>query len=74
MERAKIQEMKLACYLNIAGCCIKSGDFDTGVKAADQALQLDPKNHKALYRRARAYAMPINAGVEEYQKALVDLR
>jgi hypothetical protein len=29
---------------------------------------------KALYRRARAIALPINSGVEDFRAALVDLK
>jgi len=37
-------------------------------------LKLDPYNIKGLYRRARAQALPINSGVEDFRKALVDLK
>lgn len=39
----------------------------------DEILRLDPDNKMALYRRAKAISMPINASVEDYQLALEDL-
>ena len=61
-------------YLNIAACNIKSKDFETAVAACNEALKLDPYNVKALYRRARAVALPINSGVESFRESLVDLK
>jgi hypothetical protein len=29
---------------------------------------------KALYRRARAKALPINSGVEDFRQAMIDLK
>jgi tetratricopeptide (TPR) repeat protein len=66
--------LKLALYLNIAACNIKTKDFETAVAACIEALKLDPYNVKALYRRARAVALPINAGVEDFRTAIVDLK
>lgn len=59
--------------MNIAACNIKNKAFEAAVNASNEVLQLDPKNLKALYRRARATALPINAGVPEFQKALKDI-
>ena len=61
-------------YLNIAACNIKSKDFEAAVASCNEALKMDPYNIKALYRRARAIALPINSGVEEFRQALVDLK
>ena len=60
--------------LNIAACNIKSKDFESALEASNEALKLDPYNVKALYRRARARALPINSGVEEFRLALTDLK
>jgi tetratricopeptide (TPR) repeat protein len=60
--------------LNIAACYIKSKDFESAYEAANEALKLDPYNIKALYRRARAKALPINSGVEDFRAALIDLK
>lgn len=61
-------------FLNIAACNIKTKDFETAVAACDEALKLDPYNIKALYRRARGRALPINSGVEDFRMALADLK
>lgn len=37
-------------------------------------MKIDKKSVLAYYRRARAYAIPINAGVEEYEKSVKDLK
>lgn len=37
-------------------------------------MKLDKDNFIAIYRRAKALAMPINSGVEEYLLAIKDLR
>ncbi|CDW73168.1 peptidyl-prolyl cis-trans isomerase d [Stylonychia lemnae] len=73
-EKTQIRKLKLQMFLNIAACNIKTKDYETAVAACDEALRLDPYNTKALYRRARGQALPINSGVEDFRKALVDLR
>lgn len=61
-------------YLNIAACNIKTKDYDTAVAACNEALKLDPYSVRALYRRARATSLPVNAGVEDFRIALTDLK
>lgn len=61
-------------YLNIAACNIKTKDYDTALAACNEALKLDPYNLKGLYRRARSLSLPINASVEDFRTALVDLK
>lgn len=73
-EKNEIKKMKLLMFLNIAACNIQSKDFETAYAACDEALKLDPYNIKALYRRARAKALPINSGVEDFRNALNDLK
>jgi tetratricopeptide (TPR) repeat protein len=54
MEKFIILKLVLDTLLNIAACNIKSKDFETAVLACEEALKLDAKNIKALYRRGRA--------------------
>lgn len=61
-------------FLNIAACNIKQKDFEAAYEACNEALKLDPYNIKALYRKAKSKVLPINAGVEEFRAALVDLK
>jgi len=60
--------------LNIASCCIKTKDFVSAVEACNETLKLDSHNKKGLYRKARALSLPLNAGVEEFQEALGELK
>ena len=73
-EQRFISQAKLQVYLAIAACNIKTKEFATAVAACDEALALDPASVRALYRRARARALPINSGVEDFREALQDLR
>lgn len=60
-------------FLNIAACNIKANDFKSAVDACNEVFKLEPQNLRAYYRRARATALPINAGVPEFRKAVKDL-
>lgn len=73
-ERNELRKLKLTMYLNIAACNIKTKDYEAAVASCNEALKLDPYNVKALYRRARAVALPINSGVEEFRAAIADLK
>lgn len=73
-ERNELRKLKLRMYLNIAACNIKTKDYEAAVASCNEALKLDPYNVKALYRRARAVALPINSGVEEFRAAIADLK
>lgn len=73
-EKETIKNAKLSIYLNIAACNIKSKGYETAVKACEEAFKLVPDHPRALYRRARALALPINSGVPEFRLALVDLK
>ena len=61
-------------FLNIAACNIKTKNYETAEKACEEVFKLEPDHPRALYRRARALALPINSGVPEFRKALVDLK
>ncbi|XP_035207177.1 peptidyl-prolyl cis-trans isomerase FKBP4-like [Stegodyphus dumicola] len=44
----------IAGYLNMALCFLKLENYLDAVKVCDKALELDPKNEKALFRRGQA--------------------
>lgn len=72
-EQDSALQHKLACLLNIAACHLALRDFALCVEACDHALQLDPHNVKALYRRAKARTTPAHAGATEVDMAIRDL-
>ena len=59
----------LACYLNDASCCLKAEVYREAEKACTKALELDPRNLKALFRRGTA-----NTKLSEFDQAYTDLR
>lgn len=67
-EGMDIKGLKLSCYLNVAACQMRHHNFESVVKNASKALNLQPNNAKALYRRGSAYLE-----LQEYEKAQEDL-
>jgi tetratricopeptide (TPR) repeat protein len=63
---------KLACYLNIALCYIKLEQYYDAIANCDLALEIDPKNVKAIYRKGLAYmkAQRFEDAKQEFQKVL----
>mmetsp|Transcript_30954 Transcript_30954/g.42901 ORF Transcript_30954/g.42901 Transcript_30954/m.42901 type:complete len:420 (-) Transcript_30954:313-1572(-) len=53
-ERQKVEDVLGVAFTNIAQCMIKMRKPYDAVYASNQALELNPKNVKALYRRALA--------------------
>lgn len=72
-QKRRIHRLKVTTFLNIAACNIKANDFKSSVDACNEVFKLEPDNLRAFYRRARATAMPINAGVPQFRKAVKDL-
>ena len=68
MLLAKVQCLK-GCHLNLAMCFLKLKNFNKCVENASNALDLDPANPKALYRRACA-ALEL----QEFDQAAADIR
>ncbi|CAK9007430.1 Peptidyl-prolyl cis-trans isomerase D (PPIase D) (40 kDa peptidyl-prolyl cis-trans isomerase) (Cyclophilin-40) (CYP-40) (Cyclophilin-related protein) (Rotamase D), partial [Durusdinium trenchii] len=73
-EEAKWQRKHRAlCALNLAACKQKLDKFDEAIAACDTALELDPDNVKALYRRAESRIRPVKATAYEHDLAIKDL-
>ncbi|XP_048137658.1 70 kDa peptidyl-prolyl isomerase-like isoform X2 [Rhodamnia argentea] len=54
-EKRSANALRLSCYLNNAACKLRLGDYSGATKFCTKALDLDPCNIKALYRRSQAY-------------------
>jgi len=63
-----MDNIKLPCLLNLAACQIKLKSFSDCIITCSQALDVDTKNVKALYRRGQAHS-----GSGEFEKAKEDL-
>ncbi|TYZ68629.1 hypothetical protein PybrP1_013012 [[Pythium] brassicae (nom. inval.)] len=56
-ENARHDALKLKVLLNFAACRLKTHQLDDVVHHASQALAIDPRSVKALYRRAQAHRL-----------------
>lgn len=73
-EEAKQQKkLRLSCCLNLAACKQKLEKYEETVAACDVALELDPRNVKALYRRAEARVRPSKSTAYDHDLAIKDL-
>eukprot|EP00933_Yihiella_yeosuensis_P084929 TRINITY_DN99675_c0_g1_i1.p1 TRINITY_DN99675_c0_g1~~TRINITY_DN99675_c0_g1_i1.p1 ORF type:complete len:532 (-),score=151.91 TRINITY_DN99675_c0_g1_i1:73-1596(-) len=70
---ARREKLRLQCCLNLAACKQKLGKLDEAIIACDVALQLDPNNVKALYRRAESRIRPTKATAYDHDLAIKDL-
>lgn len=68
-----MKTLKLALYLNMAICYLRLNDSKNSKAACEEALKIDPKNTKALYRRAKAITADINSTIDDYRAGLEDL-
>lgn len=73
-EVRQVDELKLTCILNLSMCYWKTADWANCIRACNRALQMDPQNTKALYRRAQARTIPAYCGMTENLLALEDLK
>lgn len=64
-QKAELKQMLLVGYLNLALCYLKLNKLKECIENCDQALEIDPKNVKAHFRKGLAY-LPTN----DYEKAL----
>lgn len=63
-----VQGLKLKCLLNLAACQLHNCSYDYVVENCSLALEIDPNNVKALYRRGSALVH-----LQEYERAKCDL-
>lgn len=63
-----VQGLKLKCLLNLAACQLHNYSYDYVVENCSLALEIDPSNVKALYRRGSALVQ-----LQEYERAKCDL-
>lgn len=56
-EAAAVDALRLRVLLNMAACKLRTQQLDDAVHNADQALEIDPRSAKALFRRAQARRM-----------------
>lgn len=68
-DEKEVNAVKLSLYLNLASVYIKLGFWDQVYNNCQDALKIDPKSHKAIYRRSIYYE-----GKKEWEKAMVDLK
>ena len=57
-ELAQAHKHLAACFVNGATVLAKQGEHGEAASACTQALEYDPKNAKALFRRAQVRAVP----------------
>lgn len=66
-EKERAKEMKVVLYLNTAAAHLLAKEYRDAVEACTSALKLNPKNGKALLRRAKAYK-----GIRRWDDAISD--
>jgi len=68
-QKKTAESIKLPCYLNLAACKLKTGDYQDTIKNCDDVLKIQPDNVKALFRKGQAYNALDNW--DECKKALL---
>jgi len=68
-EEQEVKDVKLSLYLNMAFSYIKLEKFDNAFASCNDALSIDPKNVKALYRRAT-----VQYEKRKFDDAITDLK
>ncbi|XP_019261856.1 PREDICTED: 70 kDa peptidyl-prolyl isomerase-like isoform X2 [Nicotiana attenuata] len=68
-EKCQSNTLRLSCYLNNAACKLKIGEHQEASKLCSKVIEYDPRNVKALFRRAQAYLR-----INELEKAEIDIR
>mmetsp|Transcript_21783 Transcript_21783/g.29980 ORF Transcript_21783/g.29980 Transcript_21783/m.29980 type:complete len:186 (+) Transcript_21783:109-666(+) len=70
-ETKEVQELSVFLHSNLALCNLKEGKPERAVKACTEALNINPKHQKSLYRRGKAYLE--NSSVRNLELARADL-
>jgi tetratricopeptide (TPR) repeat protein len=73
-ENDQVLKHKITVLLNISSCLMKVKNWQDAVACLNEILRLDPTNNTALYRRSKALSKPINSSVEDFKKAVKDLK
>jgi tetratricopeptide (TPR) repeat protein len=68
-DEAEVNAVKLSLYLNLASCYIKLENWENVLRNCTDALAIDGKNVKALFRRAQYYESK-----KDWDKAQADLK
>ena len=68
-DTSRLQPIALSCVLNVGVCKLKMSDWQEAIDSCLEALEIDPSNTKALYRKAQGWL-----GLKEYDQALADLK
>ncbi|KAI0635991.1 hypothetical protein C8Q77DRAFT_1100764 [Trametes polyzona] len=69
--RTEADELQEKIYSNMSQCHVKTGNWKRVLETADKALSFNPKNRKALFRKAKAYGE--TGWFEKADKILEDL-
>jgi len=54
-QKKNLDQIKLSCSLNLAFVTLRNNEYEKTVVHCCNALDVDPDNAKALYRRGRAF-------------------
>lgn len=70
VETEAVRSRVLSAYLNISLCCMRLDQHKDAVRACDEVLKVDPRNVKALYRKAVSLAQPSGSDIDDYKAAI----
>ncbi|XP_070686988.1 peptidyl-prolyl cis-trans isomerase FKBP4 [Pempheris klunzingeri] len=68
-DEKKAKALQLAAHLNLAMCFLKLQEPNQALENCDKALEMDPSNEKALFRRGEALF-----GMKEFDRARDDFQ
>ncbi|XP_043917984.1 peptidyl-prolyl cis-trans isomerase D isoform X2 [Protopterus annectens] len=68
-QQKKLHPISITCHLNLAACKLKLLDWPGAIDSCTEALDMDPANAKALYRRGQGWQ-----GLKDFEQALADFK